>query len=474
MTQRINLLFVSSYIDLGGGETALLNLVDHLDPARYHPHLLVRAEGQLAAAWRQRGWPVDVIPWRGATTYFIPALWSHLPISRHIQSLIRQRDIHLVHSDYHTLPMALPAAERAAVPALWWCWGWWFHPKPWQRAFFRRPAATIALEAAAIALLHEVADGAKRAGVFASVRISPNGRWIVVERRAAWSSAATYRFGLMTTHLLSGLEIHDTTSGAPPQVISDPGHATGYVSGPFSPDGERMLVFRLTETSWRLGVLTLATGETRWFALTPEYTGLGRTVAWRSATEVVVIARAPDDLPLVFRLGGQTQVREWSFETFAWAAGLAAVTERIGLFMTVHVPLVHPVYAAKALATVDHISGGRAGLNIVCGWNPEEFAMFGAALTDLLTFLGGDLGSLKSRYTFSATKQKDGSIDVVAVVTHAELKKTLKQLRMVTNPEKWGVARVVIDEPKGDSSTIVFEPNQRDAKVPAADMAPPA
>ncbi|MCC6006419.1 MAG: LLM class flavin-dependent oxidoreductase [Rhodobacteraceae bacterium] len=76
--------------------------------------------------------------------------------------------------------------------------------------------------------------------------------------------------------------------------------------------------------------------------------------------------------------GGKTNVREWSFETFTWAAGLAAATRRIALFMTVHVPLVHPVYAAKALATVDHISGGRAGLNIVCGWNPAEFAMFGA------------------------------------------------------------------------------------------------
>jgi len=76
--------------------------------------------------------------------------------------------------------------------------------------------------------------------------------------------------------------------------------------------------------------------------------------------------------------GGKNRVREWSFETFTWAAGLAAVTRNIGLFMTVHVPLVHPVYAAKALATVDHISGGRAGLNIVCGWNSDEFAMFGA------------------------------------------------------------------------------------------------
>ncbi len=80
--------------------------------------------------------------------------------------------------------------------------------------------------------------------------------------------------------------------------------------------------------------------------------------------------------------GGKNRVREWSFETFTWAAGLAPVTERIGLFMTVHVPLVHPVYAAKSLATVDHISGGRAGLNIVCGWNPKEFGMFDVPLVE--------------------------------------------------------------------------------------------
>ena len=80
--------------------------------------------------------------------------------------------------------------------------------------------------------------------------------------------------------------------------------------------------------------------------------------------------------------GGRNRVREWSFETFTWAAGLAASTRSIGLFMTVHVPLVHPLYAAKALATVDHISQGRAGLNIVCGWNPKEFGMFGTELVD--------------------------------------------------------------------------------------------
>jgi dimethylsulfone monooxygenase len=75
--------------------------------------------------------------------------------------------------------------------------------------------------------------------------------------------------------------------------------------------------------------------------------------------------------------GGETKVRAASFETLTHAAALAAITRRIAIFSTVHVPLVHPVFAAKALMTIDHVSRGRAGLNIVCGWNQEEFDMFG-------------------------------------------------------------------------------------------------
>jgi dimethylsulfone monooxygenase len=106
--------------------------------------------------------------------------------------------------------------------------------------------------------------------------------------------------------------------------------------------------------------------------------------------EIVEVARMADRAGLEFLLpiarwkgfGGEMNSRERSFETFTYAAGLAAVTERIAVFSTVHVPMVHPVFAAKALATVDHISGGRAGLNIVCGWNPEEFGMFGLPMIE--------------------------------------------------------------------------------------------
>jgi FMNH2-dependent dimethyl sulfone monooxygenase len=75
--------------------------------------------------------------------------------------------------------------------------------------------------------------------------------------------------------------------------------------------------------------------------------------------------------------GGAANLGDRSFETFTWATGLMAATERIQAFATMHVPLAHPVMVAKMAATADHVSGGRLGLNIVAGWNTEELAMFG-------------------------------------------------------------------------------------------------
>ena len=76
-------------------------------------------------------------------------------------------------------------------------------------------------------------------------------------------------------------------------------------------------------------------------------------------------------------LGGATNPCGEQFETFTWAAGIGAVTERIKVYSTCHVPLFHPIMAAKQAATADLISDGRFGLNIVAGWNLAEFGMFG-------------------------------------------------------------------------------------------------
>ena len=73
---------------------------------------------------------------------------------------------------------------------------------------------------------------------------------------------------------------------------------------------------------------------------------------------------------------GRTNFAGESFETYTWAAGLAEATERIMVFATSHVPTVHPVLAAKQAVTIDHISSGRFGLNVVMGWFTHEMEMF--------------------------------------------------------------------------------------------------
>jgi dimethylsulfone monooxygenase len=99
----------------------------------------------------------------------------------------------------------------------------------------------------------------------------------------------------------------------------------------------------------------------------------------------LALARMADDAGLEFMLpvgrwkgyGGDTDYMGTTLETITWATGLLSHTKRLVVFGTVHAPLFHPIIAAKQFVTADHISGGRFGLNLVVGWNEDEFQMFG-------------------------------------------------------------------------------------------------
>ncbi len=77
--------------------------------------------------------------------------------------------------------------------------------------------------------------------------------------------------------------------------------------------------------------------------------------------------------------GGDTDYQGSTLETLTWATGLLASTNRITVFGTVHAPLFHPIIAAKQFVTADHVGHGRFGLNVVVGWNEDEFTMFGVS-----------------------------------------------------------------------------------------------
>ena len=128
----------------------------------------------------------------------------------------------------------------------------------------------------------------------------------------------------------------------------------------------------------RLGLFGANCSSGRTYAVLPE--------SWRASWENNrTLAQMADDIGIECMVpiarwkgyGGDSNPNGSSFESIAWACGLLAATRRVHVFCTVHVPLHHPLVAAKQMATGDHIGGGRLGVNIVCGWNEDEFQMFG-------------------------------------------------------------------------------------------------
>jgi FMN-dependent oxidoreductase (nitrilotriacetate monooxygenase family) len=66
-----------------------------------------------------------------------------------------------------------------------------------------------------------------------------------------------------------------------------------------------------------------------------------------------------------------------SFDPMTLLPALAAVTEHIGLMATASTTYNDPYHIARKFASLDHLSGGRAGWNLVTSANPDEARNFG-------------------------------------------------------------------------------------------------
>ncbi|MEU8592026.1 LLM class flavin-dependent oxidoreductase [Streptomyces sp. NPDC048664] len=65
------------------------------------------------------------------------------------------------------------------------------------------------------------------------------------------------------------------------------------------------------------------------------------------------------------------------FEPLTLLSALAAVTEHVGLIATVSTTFNEPFHTARKFASLDHLSGGRAGWNIVTSGTVDEARNFG-------------------------------------------------------------------------------------------------
>jgi putative spermidine/putrescine transport system permease protein len=75
--------------------------------------------------------------------------------------------------------------------------------------------------------------------------------------------------------------------------------------------------------------------------------------------------------------GGPSQFWDYNLESFTLMAGLASVTSRIQLFATCAVLTLPPPIAARMAVTIDSISHGRFGVNIISGWQRRAYTQMG-------------------------------------------------------------------------------------------------
>jgi pyrimidine oxygenase len=75
--------------------------------------------------------------------------------------------------------------------------------------------------------------------------------------------------------------------------------------------------------------------------------------------------------------GGKTDHWGTALESITMMSAIAPLTTRVKLWTTVHPLLQNPAVTAKMMATLDQISGGRAGLNVVAGAYRDEFEQMG-------------------------------------------------------------------------------------------------
>ena len=66
-----------------------------------------------------------------------------------------------------------------------------------------------------------------------------------------------------------------------------------------------------------------------------------------------------------------------SFDPLTLLPALAMVTEHLGLIATASTTFDEPYHIARRFASLDHISGGRAGWNVVTTSNPDAALNFG-------------------------------------------------------------------------------------------------
>jgi glycosyltransferase involved in cell wall biosynthesis len=120
MAQKIKVLECIRQGQIGGGESHLLSLVEHLDKNLFEPVVLSFTDGPMVDRLKAMNIPVHLIP---TTTPFDVRVWGK------VKQLLQQEKIELVHAHgTRAASNVLWASRSLHIPVIYTIHGWSFHP----------------------------------------------------------------------------------------------------------------------------------------------------------------------------------------------------------------------------------------------------------------------------------------------------------------------------------------------------------
>lgn len=191
-------------------------------------------------------------------------------------------------------------------------------------------------QAAALGLACALASGSAHAQPFtvehllalqdlSKASFSPQGRYLVMDVEASWKAASRYDLDA-NTYLALGRPMVVDLPGAMARPLLPMETGAGYTTGAFSPDGTRIIVYRLRGDRLELGVTALATGDTAWPGIDVDTEIFAPVARWIDDHTLLVLSRSARNSR---SFGGSWAHQSQS--TAAWAAQAAGRASEVVL-----------------------------------------------------------------------------------------------------------------------------------------------
>lgn len=147
---------------------------------------------------------------------------------------------------------------------------------------------------------------------FGAVSLSPDGRHAAWVRQGPYDEGPRFDRDWRSAWSAGVLTIADLETGAAPLPVDEGG--AGLLQGPWSPDGRRLVVYRLAGEGVEAGIADVRTGQVRWTGLTPDLPLNGSGAAWLDEDRFLLTVRPDGSTPWQLRFqtpGAEVMAERW-------------------------------------------------------------------------------------------------------------------------------------------------------------------